>query len=251
MTKLQKVYYINLDRKPDRRKNIEETFKGDSRLTRIVAVDGVSQRDIVVDKRAFFVNRDLQIAIDHELDANPDKVEPGYQCYNTHIHFAVMGNAISHVRTWEAIAADLENDDDVALVLQDDAMVWDQFFADADMIISKFPTDAKVVWLSRHEWAIGGHFVKVDFTQDPDVDALFEKKCNDTIGNLKPTCNPCSLAYLVTKKGAQWLLEKTPSVTGAMDNHMNYILYTSGIHYATYTPYVTSDTKNFRSDIFT
>lgn len=251
MANLQRIYYINLDRKEARRNNIERYFPDDPRLTRISAVDGTSQRHIVTEKRSFFVNDDLQRAIDYELDVNPDKTEPKYQCYRTDIHFAVMGNALSHFRTWEAAAKDLEHDSDVALIMQDDAIISDDFFVDVERIISDIPTDAKVVWLSRHSCAIGGHFVKVNFDEEPDIDALFEKRKNDTIGNLRLNCNPCSLAYLVTKEGAKWLVRSTHSVTGAMDNHMNCLLYHAGIQYATYKPYMTSDTKNFRSDIFT
>ena len=249
-SRLAKVYFINLDRKPDRRKHIESYFPDDQRLIRIPAVDGLTQRHVILQERPFFNNHDLQLALDYQGSNAPDKVEPQYGCYDTDIHFAVMGNAISHVNAWKRVVQDLQDPTDVALIMQDDAIICPRMLKDMDRIIADMPKDAHVLWLSRHLWAIGGHFVKIDFDEEPDIERLFEDKTTDITGRLKDSSNPCSLAYLVTRRGAQWLLDMTPCVDRAMDYHMNTLLRRHGIHYATYRAYVTSDTKNFRSDIF-
>lgn len=247
---LKNIIYINLDRKPDRNQNILNYFGNDPRLLRVSGIDGQFDRDYIVKNRHLFINRDIQLAIEHEIDENPAKIEPDYHCYNTYIHFNLMGNTLSHIKVWRQIVETLEKPNDCALVLNDDAIVSPEFFKDIDGILSDFPSDAKVVWLSRHECAIGGHFVRINFNEEPDIDKLFYAKATDTIGYLKMEVNPCAVAYLVTKTGAQFLLDHTPYVTAATDCHMNELLSRHNIHYATYKAYMTTDTKYFRSCVW-
>lgn len=247
---LKKIYYINLDRKPDRKAHMEHLFAHDDRLERVRAVDGRHERAFIMENREWFRNRELDLAMDYEANPDPNKPKPDHHYYDTDTHFAIMGNALSHRKVWRKVASELENPKDCALVMQDDAIVSHLFLRDIDSILQDIPEDAKVVWLSRHKEAVGSHFRGVDFYSEPDIDGLFKRRVTNSVGELKPEENPCSLAYLVTKEGAQWLLDNSPTNSGAMDSHMNNLLHAHSIQYATYRPYMTSDNRIFFSSIF-
>ena len=247
---LKKMIYINLDRRPDRRENMIKQLGNQHTIERISAIDGFLQRDYIVSQRDMFSNPCFIKAIDYYIaDPTCTSPPPSYQCYDTNIHFGVMGNAMSHYQAWQKVL-ELENDTDCAVILQDDAMLVPNFYQVLNEILENIPDDAKIVSLGRHECAIGSHFVAVDFNDEPKIDELFQQRVSSTIGKLKPHTNPCSLAYVMTKAGAEFIINKTKSFHHAMDWHLNHMLMDLDIHYATYKALATSDTRNFRSDIF-
>jgi GR25 family glycosyltransferase involved in LPS biosynthesis len=250
---VRKIMYINLDRRPDRKAHIERQFEGDARLERIRAVDGFLERDrILAAGRGLFTNPDVVAALDYyERDPACAGPEPAYCCYDTGIHFATMGNSLSHMEAWRR-TSELDGDDDrtCSVVMQDDTVVCPGFLAAVDDVIADMPEDAALVWLGRHVCAVGGAFVPIRFDEEPDVDALFAQRVTRLVGRLNDSSNPCSLAYVLTRKGARFLLAHTPEITRPTDWHMNHMLLVNNIHYATYKALATSSTENFRSDIF-
>ena len=67
------------------------------------------------------------------------------------------------------------------------------------------PHDAEIINIGFHEYAVYDNSVAWDLTKLNDLEIL-GKKYNDNICILNKDVNPCSLAYIVTLKGAINLL---------------------------------------------
>ena len=109
-----KVYYINLDKSKERRDFMENQFKKlNIPITRISATYG------------------------KDLDPNFLKKEKAK--HNILAHFPYpneeeIGICLTHFKLWEFLANQPE---DFSIVLEDDALVHDDFFKDLDQLLSK------------------------------------------------------------------------------------------------------------------
>ena len=162
------VYYINMDRSVDRRKFMENQFKllNINSPNRIPGVPGNSLDNIL-----FGAYGDISYAIEY-TDLSPSEV----------------GCTLSHL---QAIKTAYENNEHVALILEDDASLslvpfWDGKLSD---IIANAPIDWEIIQLfCMHPPTI----VKSSFTLH-DID------------------NPChsTTAYLINRKGMDRMLSAT------------------------------------------
>lgn len=122
-----KILYINLDRRPERRRNIEGELK---RLglkgTRISAVDGQSftpdEQDYWMDRKNF-----------NSLSRNPQKVFGRVGCYLSHLKLMKYA---------------LDNRIEPLLVLEDDC----RFLTDRNDIEIRMPKDADIFYLGGLYW---------------------------------------------------------------------------------------------------
>jgi GR25 family glycosyltransferase involved in LPS biosynthesis len=121
------ILYINLDRRPERRQNIEHEL---SRLglcgTRIRAVDGSTMSDEQVDYW-------MQKTNFNTMSRNPDKV------------MGKVGCMLSHLK---ALKYAIDNNFDNVLILEDDAKF---IIKDSDLVI-KIPKDADMFYLGGLYW---------------------------------------------------------------------------------------------------
>ena len=113
-----KVYYINLDKSTNRRDFMEDQFKKlNIPITRISATYG------------------------KELDADFLKKEKRKHKILAHFPFpndGEIGICITHFKLWKFLAKQPE---DFSIILEDDALVNEDFFKDLDQLLSKITTD--------------------------------------------------------------------------------------------------------------
>ena len=211
---LPPLYYINLDRRPDRRVFMLKEFEAHSlalsfNLTRFPAIDGA---------RAAY--SDEQLSLFKHADFKGQ--------YNENV---LIANQLSHMGAWEAL---LESGSAWGVVLQDDATLASGFAESAAALVEAAPRETLVVWLGLHHFAAGAFSLPfplegVDY--DADVFSTVVPGTGGHIGVAK--WNPCSLGYVITRRGAQHLTAHFRSVgfRRATDNAMNDALLQVGRHY--------------------
>ena len=199
-----------MDKSVDRRKNIlEETKKiKDADVERIPGVNIVE-------------------------NGIPDKMR-GYMSSITRIMSkSAVGCGLSHISTWEKI---IENDDDFAIILEDDAIIDDDFNNIFDKARSSLPSDFDILFLGCYV----GCDINKEYTYEYSFSKLLNgacvkpvKKIND---NLYVPALPLALhGYMVSKSGAKKLVKnfKDYRITNHIDAQMlNYYksLNTYAVH---------------------
>jgi len=114
MIKNLKIYYINLDRSPQRKSFMENQFsKLGLNATRINAVDG---KELPKDEVDEIIER-LKVKNEHYTLPNLGEI----------------GVYMSHKKAWELI---VNQEEDFALVLEDDALIDNKLLKDIDNILS-------------------------------------------------------------------------------------------------------------------
>jgi GR25 family glycosyltransferase involved in LPS biosynthesis len=196
------LFYINLDRRPDRRSFMEREFerKGVSsefEVIRYPARDGTSTV-FTEEELAYFSDCDFK------------------DSYNFNV---LVANQLSHMEVWREV---IRRGVDFAVVLQDDAELSDDFAQVVHQVMEHArPPDAAVIWLGLHRFADRSFSLPFPLSSpyDPNIfsDAI---EGNDLVGTAN--WNPCSLAYTVTRAGALELLDHflQHGIKRATDNAM-------------------------------
>jgi len=231
MENLGAIYYINLERRQDRNQHfLNECEKQQipmEKIVRFAAIDGTTY-EFTPEQKDMFRNAEF---VDKPFGKK------------------IMGNQLSH---FQILCDILQKGHKYSIVFQDDAILRDGFVKYIDDILNNMPSDAELVNIGFHDYAAEEKFVPWDFTSnDDDKQYLCSTHKNKYICRLKPTINPCSLAYIVTEKGAKNMVEyfiKTGFLK-ATDVNYNYYLYKNRIFYGSTTVLATSD-MTFPSDIF-
>jgi GR25 family glycosyltransferase involved in LPS biosynthesis len=225
------VFYLNLARRTDRNEHcIKEIDKaGFKNITRIEAIDATthvfSEKELSYFKNADFLNKDFTIGI--------------------------MCNFLGHMMMWKKI---IDDDLDYAIICQDDVYFVNGVMADIDNILKNMPNDTEIVEIGFHELASGSYFVPYNIHSQSSFMTfmrLYDSSVNGYIGKLRRNVNPCSLCYILTKKGAKELLEHTEKngVIRATDGHINDFFNNKGNHYGSLKVLATGE-PSFGSDIF-
>lgn len=185
-----KVFYINLDRRPDRRKNMENIIKnlGYENITqRIQAIDG---------KNLDFDNMDQNIiTFNGILDAQDKELIVGIPLTK-----GAIGCAMSHRNVWEIIAYD--NSIQSALILEDDINVDKNYHDKIRSYLPYIPKDFEILFL-------GYSPATIKYNNEQFNDLFI--KCDKAYG---------LFGYILTKKGAQKLLKLFP-ITLQIDTEMH------------------------------
>lgn len=179
------LFYINLDRRPDRDYHMRGEFSREQLepLFEIVRVSGVVPGDNLTQEERVLFARALE-----------------FQKYNKG---ALMGNALSHLRIWRLLA---DSSCSHAIVLEDDAVLKRGFVEEARRLIAANPPEAVVTWIGAHSYANGpmSHPWPIEEAYDPDT---FSTRLpgSDVVGIMHDDFNPASLGYLLTHRGANQL----------------------------------------------
>ena len=271
MENIDRIYYINLDRRPDR--NIHFINECNThklpmdKVFRMQAIDGLNYmfclEECALFKRANFLNL------------------PKFNILK------IMGNQLSHYY----ILHDIVNKNyKYCILLQDDAIFIPNFNKYINELIPKIPEDAEIVNIGLHKVADCNYSESWEFTplknsirtadefssklpvtdlygaphrgpdsnlhwhntETNDVDKISKEVVNSHICKMKPDMNPCSLAYIVTLQGAKNMIAHF-NETGfrkATDHNFNEYLIEKDIFYSSNTILVTGNPK-LGSDIFT
>ena len=246
MNKIDNIYYINLDRRPDRNTHFLNQCQQHglpfSKIQRFKAVDGstfnFSDKIYEMFARCDYF-RTLKFYRENNMDEKRYKVaERLAKC--------IMGNQLSHYTILNDI---VNNGYEYALVFQDDAKLNNNFVEYIDNLIEHFPEDTEIMNIGANKLADGSYVIPWDFEKDTEEDILKEP-INDYVCHLKDDMNPCSLAYIVTKKGAYNMVAyfNTVGFVKATDFNFNDYLMHKNIFYSCRKIMVTTEFQG--SDVF-
>jgi GR25 family glycosyltransferase involved in LPS biosynthesis len=230
MDKIDKLYYINLKKRPDRNTHFLNECKTANippdKIKRFEALDGLTYNFDDDDDIILFKN------IDYKGDIFGKKI---------------MGNQLSHYNILKEMVEKRYN---YIIICQDDVVFRNNFLTYLNSVMNSIPHDAEIINIGFHEYAVYDHSVAWDLTKLNDLEIL-GKKYNDNICILNKDVNPCSLAYIVTLKGAINLLFffKKNGFYRATDWNYNDYLNNNNIFYGSSSVLCTGD-PTLGSDIF-
>lgn len=246
MNKIDKVYYINLDRRPDRNTHfLNQCRQHDlpfSKIQRFQAIDGVTfnftEKYMNMFKNCDYF-RTLKSYRESNMEEKKYKIAEG-------LTRNIMGNQLSHYVILNDIA---NNNYEYAIVFQDDAKFNNNFVEYIDNLIENLPEDTELMNIGTNKIADGYYVIPWDFDKDTE-EIIVKETLNDYVCRLKEDINPCSLAYIVTKKGARNLVEHFSKVgfLRATDYNFNNYLTRKNIFYSSRKIMVTTEFQG--SDVF-
>jgi GR25 family glycosyltransferase involved in LPS biosynthesis len=221
------IFYLNLERRKDRNENCIKEFKkaGFTNVTRIEALDANSYRPTPAELKYF------------------DKFP-----LTSKTSLRIMCNMLGHMKMWKKI---IDDNLDYAMICQDDVYFIDGIADYVKDIIQNIPENTEIINIGLHKYGCLSTFIPWDLKKEQSNN-LFSRKINEYIGVIKKnTVNPCSLCYILTKQGAQKILEYTlkNGISENTDNHMNHYYYSRDMYYGSATVLATGD-PSFGSDIF-
>jgi GR25 family glycosyltransferase involved in LPS biosynthesis len=227
---LDRIYYINLDRRQDRKRHFLRQCQKEGIDMRLV------QRFSAMDGKTLVLSPQEETMFEH---AN-------YR----HAPYAknVMANQLSHYRILQDMH---QNGYGLALVFQDDVVLKEGFWGHLQEVVDHLPEDAEMVNLGFHKTAVLDHFEPLDLQDGEKSKTSCRRTVNRAICKVHDHVNPCSLAYLVTRKGCANLLAyfQTHGFRSETDWNYNHYLQGKDIHYASTTALCTGALMG--SDIFT
>jgi len=233
MNKINKIYYINLDRRPDRNKHfLDECEKANipmEKVQRYTALDGSKYQFSKAED-------DMFLRVDYR---------------GKHFEKNIMGNQLSHYYILKEM---VKNKYDYIIILQDDVIFKKDFVKYVDELMeSSIPPQTEIINIGFHQFAAYSTFVPWPIDNEgSDYDKMGKMKINDHLCILQDTINPCSLGYIVTLKGAINLLVffNRNGFFRATDWNYNDYLRAKNIFYGSSTVLCTGN-PNLGSDIFT
>ena len=234
MNKIEKVFYINLDRRKDRNRHFITSCLNDAKIP----IDKI-QRFEALDGKTY--------------EPTPEETTMFSKCdylkrpfYNN-----ILCNQLGHYYILNEIK---QKQYKYAIVCQDDSYFRKDFVNYIDKIVENIPDDAELITIGLHKYAVGKDFIQWDLSQSPDEDysLIGKTKINDYICLLKNDINPCSLAYIITLQGAINLIEHFDNVgfKRATDWNFNDYLIEKDIFYCS-IPVLSTGNSLLVSDIFT
>lgn len=123
------------------------------------------------------------------------------------------------------------------LILQDDVVFKTNFTIELDHVLISIPEDAEIINIGLHKFAAFADFVPIDLENPRENKTPSKRIINRFVCELKDHINPCSLAYIVTKKGCHNLLQhfQTYGFHDHTDLNYNQYLQERNINYASST----------------
>lgn len=228
--KLDKIYYINLDRRPDRNQH----FLSQCQKEKIDM--GLVQRFRAIDGNT--------------LELKPEEKELFAPCQYRDSPYSknIMANQLSHYYILQDM---IKNDYDYVLILQDDVVFKKGFNAHIKKVLSMLPKDAEIVNIGYHQFALFAHFEPISLEDTGKNKTSCKRHVNETICEINDDVNPCSLAYIVTRKGAARLTRyfQTNGFRSETDWNYNNYLKEKKINYGSTIALCTGALLG--SDIFT
>lgn len=236
MQQIDKIYYINLDRRPDRYEHfLKEVYNNNipfDKIKRFEALDGKTYKFSQKEKN-MFKNSDFRT-----------------QNYS----LKIMGNQLSHYKILEDM---IKNKYQNIIIFQDDVIFRKNFVE----YMNKFqiPSDAEIINIGYHKFAAYNNFIPYNIDKpllnvelNDDEKHISKKKINDYVCLLNDTINPCSLAYIITLKGAKNVKEHFDKIGFLRATDMNYndYLKSKNIFYGSKYILCTGN-PSLGSDIFT
>jgi len=232
MEKIDKIFYINLDKRPNRKVhflNESETHNMPfDKIERYEAIDGDTYQ---------FSSEELDMFRNCDFLESPNR-------------YKLMGNQLSHYNILKEM---VNKQYEYIIVCQDDAIFKSNIIQYIDNIIENMPDDAEIINISLHRYAAGSEFIYWDFALEADDEKYISiENINEYVCRLNHRIiNPCSLAYIITLNGAKNIIQyfQETGFIRATDHNFNKYLIYKNIFYGSRKVQVTSN-MDFKSDIF-
>jgi len=230
MQSIDKIYYINLERRRDRKEHFLNISKKhgfpEEKIERFDAFDNKTHQF------------DEEIL---SLFKNADYLQYPYcnaVICNQMSHFTIMKNMI-------------ENDYQNILVFQDDVILREGFTDYVKGIMEKISKDAEMINLGMHEKAFYNEYIPWDLNSKNDDSRIAEEIINPYLCKLEHHLNPCSLSYILTKQGAKNMVRyfEKYGFRKCTDHAFNDYLKNNDLFYSSRKILATSAIE-FGSDIF-
>jgi len=231
MNKISKIYFINLDNRPNRHehflKQCHDNSIDYSKIKRFQAINGETYQFSETEKK-LFINCDYK---------NQSYVKK------------IMGNQLSHYYILKEM---IKNNYKYIIIFQDDIIFRKDFKNELINVVNNIPDNAEIVNIAFHKFASYSHFIPWDLNQRDEEKSMSKTIVNKYITILNDTVNPCSLGYIVTLKGAINLVQHFNKIgfLRATDWNYNDYLRTKNIFYGSQLVLCTGN-ASFTSDIFT
>ena len=228
MNEISKIYFINLDKRPNRYEHFLKQCHDNnikfSKINRFKALDGDTYNFSLNEKKMF-------INVDYRTQNYANKI---------------MGNQLSHYYILKEM---IKNNYKYIIIFQDDIIIKNNFIIDIENIINNIPSDAEIINIAFHKFASYNQFIPWNFNEK---NTMIKKKINSYVSILNDTVNPCSLGYIVTLNGAINLINyfNKNGFLRATDWNYNDYLKSKNIFYGSNEVLCTGN-SNFGSDIFT
>lgn len=230
MDKISKIYFINLDRRPDRYEHFLKQCHDNNiqfnKIQRYKALDGNSYEFNNKEKGMF-----------KEVDYRTQDFSK-----------RIMGNQLSHYYILKEM---VDKNYDYIIVFQDDIQLRNDFKKELEKVMDNIPSDAELVNIAFHKFASYNQFIPWNLNQREEEKEMAKVNVNDGVCILNDTINPCSLGYVVTLKGAKQLLNhfNTNGFLRATDWNFNDYLRKKNIFYGSRLVLCTGN-PSLGSDIF-
>ena len=227
---IDKLYYINLAKRPDR----NEHFLNECKKAGIPS--DLIQRFSGFDGDTYPFDKD-----DLELFKNVSYIGEKFEK-------KVIGNQLSHYYILKEMVAKQYNH---ILICQDDVLFKSDFIAHFEKLMKHIPDDAEIVNIGFHEDLMYGESVPWNLNSTDDICELCETKVNDYVCHLNYFMRTGSLAYIVPLKGAVRLLDyfQENGFLKETDHNYNDYLLDKNIFYGSTTVLCTGNPA-LGSDIF-
>lgn len=226
-------FYINLSKRTDRRHHCEEQFHrvGVSHFQRWKAIDG---RTLISSTQ--HLHFQWKLLFQHFP----------LQCYQNNI----IANALSHFSLWLQLLLKYPNEHWFVIV-QDDVVLSLQFLSQISKIQQEWPTDAELIWLGMCLYAEPRFTQPLILEHEYDSTLFFQHMISHSIGFLHPLINPCSMAYLISRRGLGKIIEFTfrHGIRSPIDAHLNHYLQKKNIFYGCF-PWIATTNPSLGSDVF-
>ena len=232
---IDKIYYINLDSRPDRNEHFLNQIKIHNipinKVNRIIAIDG---------KKYKFTKEEL------DLFKNVDYL-------NMDTKLNIIGNQLSHYYIFKLM---IQNNYKHIIICQDDIIFKKEFNKYIDEVVSNIPSDAEIVHFGFHKYGVRDIYIPWDLNELEQDDEISFGIVNKNICRLEKkikatyNCNN-SMGYILTLQGAinyTQYIEKNGFIFGT-DYDINNYLIQKNIYYGSRTVLATTNTS-LGSDIF-
>jgi GR25 family glycosyltransferase involved in LPS biosynthesis len=225
---VSKFYYINLDKRPNRKDHFLNECKRENvpyeKVERFSAVDGEIYN---------FSESELKMFENGDFNKY-------WFCKR------ILGNQLSHYYIMKDI---VKNNYEFSIIFQDDSILIPNFMNHLNELLENLPKDSEMVNIGFHKFASGAKFVRWDFNED--FKTLSKKRLNKSVCILNDGVNPCSLAYVLTLQGAKNMVNhfEKNGFLRATDGNFNDYCQKKNIFYGS-IPVLVTGNENLPSDIF-
>jgi len=234
LSSIDKIYYINLSKREDRKQSFLDQMEKQSipedKVQRFEAINGLEYN---------FSQSELDLFKNVNYSYMPTKLQ-------------IMGNQLSHFKIFQEM---IERNYQYIIICQDDIVLKDNFTSHIDELMSCIPEDTEILHFGFHKYAVRDVFLPWDLSSliEDDIGYI---NVNKMVCKLSPDFNALynsnnTTGYILTLNGAKNFVNYAlqNGFKYATDCEFNSYLISKDIYYGSRTVLATT-MPNFGSDVF-